>query len=177
MTLLDFCRNHGHLFIYGAGKRGKSIKNMIEQNGFKIEAYIVSNLGDNPRKIESTDVLTLNKWEKSYSKMDVGIVIAVADKYIDEITYSLVSADIESYFYASNEACQEFKRAVDPVSSHDLLGSVEPVSRLFGFDRGTPIDRYYIEKFLNESSANMPNPQNTFEVGESIYSQKLRLPP
>ena len=26
--------------------------------------------------------------------------------------------------------------------------STEPVSRRFGYDRGTPIDRYYIENFL-----------------------------
>ena len=28
------------------------------------------------------------------------------------------------------------------------FGSVVPISRDFGFDRGTPIDRYYIERFL-----------------------------
>ena len=26
---------------------------------------------------------------------------------------------------------------------------IKPVSNVFGFDRGTPIDRYYIENFLN----------------------------
>jgi hypothetical protein len=30
------------------------------------------------------------------------------------------------------------------------ISQTEPISRLFGFDRGTPIDRYYIEKFLIE---------------------------
>ena len=28
------------------------------------------------------------------------------------------------------------------------LGRVEPISRRFGFDRGTPVDRRYIEAFL-----------------------------
>ena len=30
---------------------------------------------------------------------------------------------------------------------------LQPVSRLFGFDRGMPLDRYYIEKFLQEHSS------------------------
>ncbi len=28
------------------------------------------------------------------------------------------------------------------------LDAIGPVSRIFGEDRGTPIDRYYIDKFL-----------------------------
>lgn len=32
---------------------------------------------------------------------------------------------------------------------HLSLPGLEPTSRLFGFDRGQPIDRYYIENFLN----------------------------
>ena len=31
------------------------------------------------------------------------------------------------------------------------LLSQNPVSRVFGYDRGVPIDRYYIEKFLEEN--------------------------
>src|SRR5437762_5517842 len=34
------------------------------------------------------------------------------------------------------------------VASHDLLRRTSPISRLYGADRGTVIDRYYIENFL-----------------------------
>src|SRR2546428_14003991 len=34
------------------------------------------------------------------------------------------------------------------VASHDLLRRTSPISRLYGADRGTGIDRYYIENFL-----------------------------
>ena len=30
------------------------------------------------------------------------------------------------------------------------LRRLSPISRIFGFDRGTPVDRYYIERFLGE---------------------------
>jgi len=35
-----------------------------------------------------------------------------------------------------------------PVNWHNLR-RLKPISRVFGFDRGTPIDRVYIEHFLN----------------------------
>jgi len=31
------------------------------------------------------------------------------------------------------------------------LRTVQPISRVFGFDRGTPIDRVYIENFLEKN--------------------------
>jgi len=33
------------------------------------------------------------------------------------------------------------------------LRQMEPVSRQFGYDRGTPVDRYYIERFLRLNSS------------------------
>jgi SAM-dependent methyltransferase len=48
---------------------------------------------------------------------------------------------------------------------------VKPVSTQFGFDRGTPIDRYYIEKFLKEKSRLITG--KVLEVAESHYSKKF----
>ena len=45
----------------------------------------------------------------------------------------------------------KLKRLFNPVRWHQLR-SVKPVSNVFGFDRGTPVDRYYIEKFLKQNS-------------------------
>jgi SAM-dependent methyltransferase len=53
---------------------------------------------------------------------------------------------------------------------HDLK-SVHPVSTVFGFDRGTPIDRYYIENFLKEKSQLIRG--RVLEVAESHYSKKF----
>jgi len=53
---------------------------------------------------------------------------------------------------------------------HDLK-NVNPVSTTFGFDRGTPIDRYYIEKFLKENSQYISG--KVLEVAESHYSKKF----
>jgi len=46
-----------------------------------------------------------------------------------------------------------------------------PVSNVFGIDRGTPIDRLYIEKFLRKNSHFIKG--KVLEVGESLYSKKF----
>jgi hypothetical protein len=47
----------------------------------------------------------------------------------------------------------------------------EPVSRAFGFDRGVPIDRYYIEKFLNSNRQRIHG--NVLEIAENVYSKQF----
>jgi hypothetical protein len=48
--------------------------------------------------------------------------------------------------------------------------STEPLSRRFGFDRGTPIDRYYIEKFLSQNSEYIKG--DCLEVHDTKYIKK-----
>lgn len=51
------------------------------------------------------------------------------------------------------------------------LKDVGPVSRSFGLDRGTPIDRYYIEKFLQANKSVIKG--KLLEIAESTFSQKF----
>ena len=48
------------------------------------------------------------------------------------------------------------------------LRRLEPVSRDWGFDRGRPIDRYYIERFLEARSSAIRG--RVLEIGESLYT-------
>lgn len=47
----------------------------------------------------------------------------------------------------------------------------EPVSRLFGFDRGQPIDRYYIETFLTARREQIRG--RVLEVGDRSYTRQF----
>jgi len=51
------------------------------------------------------------------------------------------------------------------------LRNVKPVSKVFGFDRGLPIDRYYIEGFLNENKNLIRDV--VLEIAEDTYSKKF----
>jgi len=47
----------------------------------------------------------------------------------------------------------------------------EPFSRIFGIDRGLPIDRYYIERFLSEHSGDISG--RVLEIGDNRYTRKF----
>ncbi|MEQ1770309.1 MAG: methyltransferase domain-containing protein [Devosia sp.] len=62
------------------------------------------------------------------------------------------------------------RRTLRPAAG-DAETRLEPVSRSFGFERGTPIDRYYIEKFLTGKTGLIKG--RALEVGEATYLKKL----
>jgi glycosyltransferase involved in cell wall biosynthesis len=51
------------------------------------------------------------------------------------------------------------------------LRRVTPISRSFGFDRGLPIDRYYIERFLARNASEIVG--RVLEVGDDGYTRKF----
>ena len=51
------------------------------------------------------------------------------------------------------------------------LDRTEPVSRSFGCDRGTPIDRYYIEGFLAQHAGDVAG--RVLEIGDSRYTRRF----
>lgn len=53
----------------------------------------------------------------------------------------------------------------------DNLRTLEPVSRTFGLDRGTPVDRYYIERFLDRHRADVRG--RVLEVGDGTYTRRF----
>ncbi|GAA4247949.1 polysaccharide deacetylase family protein [Azospirillum formosense] len=51
------------------------------------------------------------------------------------------------------------------------LEQAEPVSRLFGFDRGTPVDRVYIEAFLATQASSIRG--RVLEAGDDTYTRRF----
>jgi hypothetical protein len=62
------------------------------------------------------------------------------------------------------------RRLTKPVNWRNLR-SVHPVSQIFGLERGTPIDRYYIESFLKENDKHIKG--TVLEIAESTYSKRF----
>jgi len=52
-----------------------------------------------------------------------------------------------------------------------LFNLQNPVSRVFGFDRGLPIDRFYIEEFLKTNGDKIHGV--VLEISESVYTNKF----
>jgi glycosyltransferase involved in cell wall biosynthesis/SAM-dependent methyltransferase len=51
------------------------------------------------------------------------------------------------------------------------LRRLSPVSRAFGFDRGTPVDRYYIERFLAKNAGHISG--RVLEIGDNTYTRRF----
>ena len=51
------------------------------------------------------------------------------------------------------------------------LGRTAPISRNFGFERGLPIDRHYIERFLDARSADITG--HVLEIGDATYTRRF----
>jgi SAM-dependent methyltransferase len=65
---------------------------------------------------------------------------------------------------------QIIARKKAPVNIQDLR-RIRPVSSNFGWDRGTPIDRYYIENFFRKNAHLITG--RVLEVGGSSYTRKF----
>ncbi len=62
-------------------------------------------------------------------------------------------------------------RVLIPSSRYFLaVRDVKPISTKFGFDRGTPIDRYYIEQFMSQNSHLVKG--HCLEIVENTYTKK-----
>lgn len=65
------------------------------------------------------------------------------------------------------------QRRAHPAGTTDMgdLARTTPISREYGFDRGMPVDRHYIEAFLASYRADIHG--RVLEFGEPIYSAKF----
>ncbi len=65
---------------------------------------------------------------------------------------------------------KHFNRFINKPNWYNIR-NLEPISRVFGFDRGTPIDRVYIEDFLEKNKSCIQGV--ICEISEDTYSKKF----
>lgn len=85
----------------------------------------------------------------------------------------LANARVDSVFRALGARLLGRRRGARvPVGAVRLadLRRLTPISRHFGYDRGLPIDRHYIEGFLARNTADVRG--RVLEVGDSTYTQR-----
>ena len=51
------------------------------------------------------------------------------------------------------------------------LRSLQPISKTFGFERGLPVDRYYIERFLQRHTSDIRG--HILEIGDDTYTKRF----
>ena len=170
MKLLNYCRSHAKLMIYGAGKCGRALCVSLQEVGFRVDGFLISGSRE-CRDVNGLPVRNFSAWVQTVGA-DAGVVVAVSRVYRDEIIQNLVANHWDDFLYVDDNVLSEFCRETHPVNPSSFLSRTIPVSRLFGYDRGTPIDRYYIEKFLQVECLSLRNVSRTIEVGERTYSER-----
>lgn len=75
--------------------------------------------------------------------------------------------------YHWSSAMNDDRPLPPPVGGVNLgdLRRLTPISRSFGFDRGQPIDRYYIERFLGRQAADIRG--RVMEMGDRQYTTRF----
>ncbi|MEX2396948.1 MAG: glycosyltransferase, partial [Balneolales bacterium] len=85
------------------------------------------------------------------------------------ISKKMIKPSLKKYLLVSRLAKykKNFKPAVGKIKWGDLRRTI-PISRLYGYDRGGPIDRYYIENFLAKHSSAISG--RVLEIGDNEYT-------
>lgn len=103
--LLSFCEGKT-VFVYGAGKNQKKIKSYLIKKGVDVRGFVVSDshFQDASNEIRISDLFKHCNKEDNY-----GIVVAVTEKYYNEIVRNIYNAgiDLNRVFITSNATKQE----------------------------------------------------------------------
>ena len=98
-----------------------------------------------------------------------GIGYAIND-WIRLITTALFPEDLRRWLRTKQRLYRLQWPRVGTVREKNLW-RVTPISRIFGLNRGLPIDRYYIEHFLSEHASDIQ--WRVLEIGDNFYTQKF----
>ena len=164
-----FSRNE-KVYIYGASKIGEGVYRWLRLWNLEPDAFVVS---DGMQHDEELSGLPIIVYEDINKTALAGIIVAVSDKFISEITNVIKENDTHQYLVLDKESRLSLYRETHPISSKRFFRETEPVSRLFGFDRGTPVDRYYMEDFIAGIDTGVSANGTILEVGEDTYSKRF----
>lgn len=162
-----------NVFIYGAGILGQTLSEILHEYDMSVIGYVVSD--GETINISCSDCISvepLSVWRKGYDKDNDCLLISLSEYYRTDIEKLLAKYGIDDYLWVDKKIFPSIIRELRPVSSNDMLVRIEPVSRAYGCERGKAIDRYFIEKFLQNESTNIQYPRFILEVGDDAYSKK-----
>ncbi len=160
------------VYIYGAGKRGKQLLELLARAGIKVKSFIVTIINSENSEVDGIPIVSITE---SISRDSI-ILVATAEKFWQEIETSIQGKGLTEYVFVDASLLKVIKRKAYKIEPSKFLEETEPVSRVFGFDRGTPIDRYYIDRFIERNESDINDRNGIFrilEIGEDIYSRKM----
>ncbi len=157
------------IIIFGIGNSFNKYEDYLV-NHYEIAAFIDNNVQISP--IERIPIYSVVKFPKD--KYNCSIYIS-SKKYYMEMRKQLLDAGIDASRIIDGETVWAQEKRAEQLKSNELAMNISkmlptPFSRVFGTDRGTPIDRIYIERFLKENSDLIKG--DCVEIAENTYTNK-----
>lgn len=158
-----------NIVIYGMGEIYRTYKEFINQNFF-VKAFIDNN--EEKKIMEGIPIFSVDTF--CHEKFPYRIYIT-SSKYYAEMKESLLKKGIkEEYIVNGVNEFKSIKRKQqienDNLAKQILSMENAPLSRMFGMDRGTAIDRVFIEKFLDKNKKLITG--DCLEIAENVYTMK-----
>lgn len=154
--------------IFGTGKKAIRLTELLIKNGILPTQYVVSPGYNNADNVNGIKVVDFSQYQ--YDAEDI-LLVAVSEKKKYDIMELLNDKKCD-YYYVTDDDLNCLCRETIKFDPKNFVISVDPVSRLFGLDRGQAIDRRYIEKFIEAESGYISEKvEKTIEVGETTYSE------
>ncbi len=161
--------------IYRTGTYGKRVLECLKIKKTVVSMFLVT-AKNNEKSVEGIPVYDLSEVDiKCFSDADV--IVAVDEQYHEDIKKAVVERfdlkTLDHFCFFKKKDIDKLFRDTHPFDTRKFLWSVEPVSRLYGNERGTPVDRLYIERFLKMQSNRIKKRECILEVGEDTYSKRF----
>lgn len=168
-----------HSYVYNPIE----IKNMPEYPVIVCTSYISSaykqliDYGVDKKRIDITTCLEKsNYW---YEQKLTGLLHRMEiheDRVWIEFKNMLYLLDGKESMVGLAECMKRYEyRTRDEFAESIINMNIKPVDEIFGFGRGTAIDRYYIEDFLHKYSSYITG--NCLEIAENTYTKKFGKEP
>ncbi len=167
MRIEDVLENRESFAIYGTGVLAQKLFELLSDDDKKrLECFIVSDGISNEAAFNGFKVVELSKY---FQREKSVIFIALSESHKDEVIANIERKNFK-YLYVLEDDYKFLYRKKNAFDTKTFIDSSNPVSRVFGLDRGEPIDRYYIDKFIDRERKSLSNVCRTLEVGELSYS-------
>jgi len=161
--------------IYGTGTYGKRVFECLKKKDVVVSMFLVTEK-KNEESIEGIPVYDLSEVSTNIFA-DADVIVAVNEHYHDDIKKAVIKRFdeiiLEHFVFYKKNDIDKLYRDTHPYDASSFLSLVEPVSRLYGNERGTPVDRLYIERFLKTQCGRLKKNGHILEVGEDTYSKQF----
>ena len=107
MEIIEYCRLHKKIYIYGAGRFGREICVYLSEQGIAIDGFIVTSREQCVDLVLGVKVYSLD--EIGLENGD-GIMAAVGKKYIDEVIRSLKTKGTDDFFVIDDSLLEMIER-------------------------------------------------------------------